>query len=599
MSALVEEFCKEGLALASITTLQIEESNRHFLAMLGLAQQTAAGLGLQEVIPHFKEAEMQHAFSKSVPEYVIESEVRPLKGRATPLRITIRKEARPEGAAILIRLNDISELRKYSYLIKSVEDLLESNKRKADEAQRNFKAILDALPQQFLTVDSRGAIGPEHSAQIGKIFPTPVAGADFWQLSALQEGYREVADLAFAGVAWDTVAQLFPHQFTRNGRLIEVKFVPMYSEGSLSSLVVACQDVTEARSLMEIVERQNRQSKVVFAVLSARAEFLELLEVVESLESHLENPTRMSELVHTLKGGFALFECEELSGFCHTTETEWATRGYDAASGLLFMQDIRQRVDSFLAEYRDFIGIARREELRRREIPVDKNALAQLCQQIEALPLDASQKARLIEQLEQGASVPLWKTLGWLERIWQETLRDVGKAGTQITWKTSISTVREPYKRLFQSLLHVVRNAAVHGIESVEERMRRGKPAEGSLVISGSSTDDSYTITIEDDGGGVDFTAIQRTAINRGINKPTEMKENELLQLIFSPAFSAKTEADELSGRGIGLAVVRQEARALGGEVVVTTKAGQGTTFHISFKRQPPFKDLSLSQPAP
>jgi signal transduction histidine kinase len=591
MSSLNEEFCRDGLALADLPTLQIEQANQLFLAMLGLAQSTAAGLELKDIIPKFDPSAMQQAFGKSVPEYVIEGEVRPLKGRPTPLRIAIRKHGGPDSSKILIRASDISELYKYSFLIKSVEDLLEANKRRAEEAHRNFKAILDALPQQFLTVDSRGAIGAEHSAQVGTIFPMPIAGEDFWKLSGLEGGYREVADLAFAGVAWSTVVQLFPPQFTRNGRLIEVKFVPMYSEGVLSSLVVACQDVTEMRSLMEVVEKQTRQAKVVFTVLSARAEFLELLELAESLDIHLENAEEMTVRAHTLKGGFLFFGCQDLADFCHATETEWAERGYEASAGLLFTQNVRQRIDSFLAEYRDFLGIARREDLRRKELLVDQQSIAQLYGSLKALPLDAPTKSSLLAHIEKAASVPLRKTLGWLEKIWLETLCDAGKAGSRITWNASVAITREPYKRLFQSLLHVVRNAAVHGIESAEERLRLGKPREGTLSISCAEREDGYSIKIEDDGRGVDFAAIRRSAINRGVPSATSMSDNELVELIFLPTFSVETEADELSGRGIGLAVVRQEARALGGDVVVTTRSGQGTCFTISFKHQELFSE--------
>jgi signal transduction histidine kinase len=586
VTALSEEFCREGIALANLSTLQIEQSNQAFVAMLGIAQPHAVGLYLQDIIPGFDNTSMHSAFAKSVPEYVIEKEVRPLKGRSVPIRVVLRKQMVGEDAKILARTTDISEIYKYSFLIKSIEDLLEANKRRAEEAQRNFKAILDALPQQFLTVDSRGSIGADHSAQVETLFSQRVVGEDFWKLSGLEDGYREVADLAFAGVAWSTVAQLFPHQFTRNGRLIEVKFVPMYAEGVVSSLVVACQDVTEMRSLMEVIERQNRQAKVVFSVLSARAEFLELLELAESIDSYLENSDEMSARVHTLKGSFLLFGCDEIAEFCHATETEWSTQGYESSSGLLFSQNLRQRIDLFLTEYGDFIGIGRGDDLRRKEFLVDLDSLAELHHEIKSLPVSDSSKQSLIAQLEHAASVPLFKTLAWLEKIWQETLRDAGKAGARITWDASVATTREPYKRLFQSLLHVVRNAAVHGIESVDGRIRQGKTREGNLAISCSKVGSRYVIEIEDDGRGVDFTGIRRAAINRGLTAAKDMPEEELLDLIFSPAFSVETEADQLSGRGIGLAVVRQEARALGGDVVVVTEPGKGTKFTVSFEHQ-------------
>ncbi len=586
MIPLAQQFCREGLAIASSETLLIEDANELFSSMLGITRSTSEALALKGAIPHFDEQAMRRAFESRKAEYVIEAEIRPTTGRPTPVKITLRPISQDNGTKIGVRIADNSEIVKHRLLIKSVEELLDSNKRRAEEAQKNFKTILDCLPQGFLTVDSRGIIGQDYSAEIINIFGESPAGKNFWELTSLNGGYCEVADLAFAGADWDTVNQLFPSQCVREGKLLELKFVPMYSDDRLHALVIACQDVTNVRSLMEFIEKQTRQAKIVFAVLSARAEFLELLELASSLEAKIEDPKAIATAVHTIKGGFSIFECHELADFCHAAETTWAETTYEPSSGLAFCQDLRHRIDSFLAEYRDFLRIARPEDIRRKELIVDMEPLARLYHQISGTPLASHIKSDLISHIEEAVSQPLSITLGWLERIWQETLREVGKSGSRIQWQSTVLIPRDPYKRLFQSLLHVVRNAAVHGIETQEERANHSKPPEGSLVISCECSGSSFIISIEDDGQGIDLAAVRRVAMSRGITEADLMTDQALLEVIFSPLFSIRTEADELAGRGIGLAVVRQEARALGGDATVVSTPGKGTKFTITFQKQ-------------
>lgn len=134
-------------------------------------------------------------------------------------------------------------------------------------------------------------------------------------------------------------------------------------------------------------------------------------------------------------------------------------------------------------------------------------------------------------------------------------------------------------------LIHLVRNAIDHGIEPAEERLRLGKPAAGSITVSVAQASSRISVTVKDDGQGIDYERIRQKATALYPEREKEIAaedKNGLLQYIFSPGFSTKDTPTELSGRGIGLDVVRTEMDKLKGKISVRSEAGKGTEFELS-----------------
>jgi two-component system, chemotaxis family, sensor kinase CheA len=136
-------------------------------------------------------------------------------------------------------------------------------------------------------------------------------------------------------------------------------------------------------------------------------------------------------------------------------------------------------------------------------------------------------------------------------------------------------------ERLKEPLLHLVRNAISHGIETPEQRSRAGKPAEATLILRAATSGQSVTIQIRDDGRGVDRKAIIARATRLGIPVSESPLDSELLDVISRPGFSTRDEADRTSGRGVGMAVVHRTVRDLGGSVSFESEAGQWTQFTL------------------
>jgi len=137
---------------------------------------------------------------------------------------------------------------------------------------------------------------------------------------------------------------------------------------------------------------------------------------------------------------------------------------------------------------------------------------------------------------------------------------------------------------LAEPLAHLVRNAADHGIETAAERQAAGKPARGTIRLNAYHDGDQVVIEVSDDGRGIDHERVVRCAVQRGLLKNDEaarLSEAEALHLIFSPGFSTAEEVTEISGRGVGLDVVKSALDALKGTVAVESEPGKGATFRL------------------
>jgi two-component system chemotaxis sensor kinase CheA len=131
-------------------------------------------------------------------------------------------------------------------------------------------------------------------------------------------------------------------------------------------------------------------------------------------------------------------------------------------------------------------------------------------------------------------------------------------------------------ERLFPALVHLVRNAVDHGIESPSDRVKAGKSEEAILRLEGSTRDRLVELRIRDDGRGVD-----RAAVAARTGKPVPTTDAELLELLCRPGLTTRSEADTTSGRGLGMDIVRRIVHKLGGELTLETSAGQGSTFVV------------------
>ena len=195
---------------------------------------------------------------------------------------------------------------------------------------------------------------------------------------------------------------------------------------------------------------------------------------------------------------------------------------------------------------------------------------------------------RITSDLQYGVMDVRLVQIGFLFNKFHRIIRDVAvienKKVDLVLEGTEIEIDRNILKIMSDSLIHLIRNSVSHGIETPEERKKKNKPETGKVILKARNEKDTVIIEVKDDGNGIDHVTIARKAVEKGIIKPEYAKmasKEELLMLIFEPGFSNAEVITEVSGRGVGMDVVKRATESIGGNIKVETEIGKGSTITL------------------
>ncbi|MFY1665536.1 Hpt domain-containing protein [Pseudomonas sp. Pseu.R1] len=198
------------------------------------------------------------------------------------------------------------------------------------------------------------------------------------------------------------------------------------------------------------------------------------------------------------------------------------------------------------------------------------------------LQQQARVNTELQENLMRTRMVPFERMVPRLRRIVRQVSGELNKKVRFDVINAEGEMDRNVLERMVAPLEHMLRNAVDHGQESTEKRLAAGKPEVGHITLSLAHEGGDIVIEMSDDGAGVDFEAVRRKAIKRGLIAPdAELSEHDTLQFILQAGFSTAETITQISGRGVGMDVVHAEVKELGGSMVIDSKAGQGARFRI------------------
>lgn len=190
----------------------------------------------------------------------------------------------------------------------------------------------------------------------------------------------------------------------------------------------------------------------------------------------------------------------------------------------------------------------------------------------------------LQEEIMKARMLPIAQIFNRFPRMVRDTAQKMGKEIDFIVEGKETELDRNVIEVIGDPLIHLIRNSIDHGIESPEERESQGKPRVGKLLLKASYHESHIVITIADDGKGIDPDKIRQKAVENGLydyDAAARLSEREVLDLIFKAGFSTAKEVSDLSGRGVGMDVVRTAIEQINGMVEMDTKIGQGTTTTI------------------
>ncbi|HEY3807030.1 MAG TPA: response regulator [Kofleriaceae bacterium] len=332
----------------------------------------------------------------------------------------------------------------------------------------------------------------------------------------------------------------------------------------------------------------------------------ELAKGVLELEKHAdaELVARLLRHAHTLKGAARIVKHRELADLAHALEDALEplraapiAKRHDAA--LAIVDGMHAQLAALEAPAAPVAATSRDDlpALPRADTSAIDEALAGLAQ-VHALVEraraggDAQPTSRVLEQadrairevrrdIEQLRLSRAGALFTPLERVARDAALVAGKRVAFTGTGDAVRVDADVLAAVHPALVQLVRNAVVHGIETPQERARLGKPQEGRIAITVASRGLRIAITCEDDGAGLDVAAIARAAERRGLAREVSDEPARLFELILRGGISTSVRVDELSGRGIGLDVVRDAAQRLRGEVSATTHPGRGTSISL------------------
>lgn len=224
------------------------------------------------------------------------------------------------------------------------------------------------------------------------------------------------------------------------------------------------------------------------------------------------------------------------------------------------------------------------------ELIIDRDRILTLSQEIghPALQTSAAHLFRITDELQYSVMDARLVNVGTLLNKFPRVVRDVATAEKKQVELTlsgqDIQIDRNILQIITDALLHLVRNAVGHGLETPADRTKAGKPAQGQLVLSAQTERDDVLIRVADDGRGINVESVRRKAVERGLVAKAAAKhldDDAVRAFLFEPGFSMAKEVTEISGRGVGLDVVKLAIDSLGGQLRVHSVLGQGTTFTL------------------
>jgi len=224
------------------------------------------------------------------------------------------------------------------------------------------------------------------------------------------------------------------------------------------------------------------------------------------------------------------------------------------------------------------------------ELVIDRDRILTLAAELghPALQATARHLFRISDDLQYSVMDVRLVGAGVLLNKFPRVVRDVASAESKQVELTlagqDVQIDRNVLQLITDALLHIVRNAVSHGLENPETRQASGKPATGRLVISALTERDDVLIQVQDDGRGIDTEAVRKKAVRKGMltaEAAALLDEQEVWALLFEPGFSMADKITDISGRGVGLDVVKLAIDSLGGRLRVNSELGKGTTFTL------------------
>ncbi|MFZ5896908.1 MAG: HAMP domain-containing protein [Myxococcota bacterium] len=447
---------------------------------------------------------------------------------------------------------------------------------------RDMRLVLDNVDQGFITLGPDGSMSLEHSAVVDAWF------GEFGKTQSFAE-YISKTSRAFGlefQLGWDQVVEdvlpvevalsQLPERLSASGRTWSFRYLPFFKDGKLEGVLLVIADISErlAKEREEAEQSELMQGfKKLMLDRSGFSIFLrEASEMVEAICTRaLDNDmVVLKRTIHTLKGNSASMGLVVVARLCHTLEEQLAQSN---ATSDKTLAELFARWNAMTEHIAAFSGNASQRVI---EIPE-----AEYASLVSRLSEDVALRPELLHQVLAWQLEPVARPFRRLSEQAKQLARRLEKGELRVEIESNnVRLDPDTWSPFFSELIHVVRNSVDHGIETEEERRAQNKPPNGTLVLKSSISNGTLNFEIGDDGRGIDWEAIAAKAKENNLPHETHA---DLLEALCADGVTTRNQVSTVSGRGVGMAAVRQRVRAMGGRMEVRSVRGVGTHWIIRF----------------
>lgn len=491
---------------------------------------------------------------------------------------------------------------------------------------KKVKALVDNVQQALFAVTADGSVVEPVSRYSENIFRRNIIGENvmsalFKDLSEQKEKF-EAINSTFMTVfgedelQWNLLASNIPRKISYHGQedhTLKIKASPIWDDRSnLEKILFVVEDITDLESLERQVQKQGLQTAMLEEIFSGKLQ--DSQEFLKQASLKLADLKRFSETIgseklknilrelHTLKGNARHFNLRRFSEQIHRSESALVSIENVPSVGDNQKEQVLHQlteVSGILDQYTSLINrVLASQSTTQSSTTIDNEVIGDLIGMVKSLESDPSKKhfARLKQKIIRLG----YRSVRDMAQRFDGMIKDISaQLGKNVQLRVvNEAMIHDHHIHLLQeSLLHLLRNSLDHGIETVEERTKANKPVIGTITITCQDDIDSITLRIADDGLGMNPDRIVSKAIERGIVTQAEaaqMSPQDKINLIFKNGFSTRDSATDISGRGIGMDVVKLNVEKMGGTIHVETVTGVGSTFIIAIRNT----EMELAQTA-
>ncbi len=447
--------------------------------------------------------------------------------------------------------------------------------QRIQRANENMRRVYATIDSAIFTVGLDGVVSPERSAVTDRWLGRPNDGEKVWQWWRRSDpkaaDWMELTwDFMDVGTPVEAALAQMPSRMVVGDQTLRCTYLPVEDSGALSHFLVVISDVTAdvADSIRE--ERQREFGQMAFLLMQDSVGAEEFMSSTSALMDEIETGTPdVKRLVHTVKGNCEMFGLQSVARIAHELESALIEEAEVDLTPLTERWSVFKRDLATVFERRSADEIyVEREELNTLERMLDGGTSSDEVLVFLRSLGGYSLRARLcrLGHMARGLAERLHK--GCIEVDVQSVPYRIESAG---------------WEAFFGSMVHALRNAIDHGLESPEEREALGKgPAR--IALRADYVDRQLVVEVADDGRGIDWDRVRDKAKSMDLN-PEGAKD--LVEVLFADGFSTRDEVTMVSGRGLGLGAVREATYALGGEIEVESTHGRGTTLRFRFPHRP------------